>query len=309
MNETDSRVRARLQLYWRAASDDHGLKMGASDVPELSPWSAAFISYVACAAGVSPADLPPASRHLDYVDHVIFRAIRTPDDPTARFVPAEPMATALRPGDLLCADRGRSDGAPELDRWQLPPAARLRREIQAARRALEARYPGRLAPGPDLYVGFSQGAHRISRMAVDDPAAYPRVQLVEGGASLWRDARRYARSEGRVAFVCAMRWCEMRGTRAARTLERGRAQARLERRDGAHHDLRVMEPAIRETFEWLVAGDARFGAAPLAYDRRPLHFARDFATTVRRGCPGLSPRDGLRRFRRENDVETSLPER
>ncbi|MEN2988853.1 DUF2272 domain-containing protein [Tistrella sp. BH-R2-4] len=118
LDETDSRVRARLQLYWRAASDDHGLKMGASDVPELSPWSAAFISYVACAAGVSPADLPPASRHLDYVDHVIFRAIRTPDDPTARFVPAEPMATALRPGDLLCADRGRSDGAPELDRWE-----------------------------------------------------------------------------------------------------------------------------------------------------------------------------------------------
>ncbi|GAB5548008.1 MAG: hypothetical protein SangKO_077680 [Sandaracinaceae bacterium] len=163
---------------------------------------------------------------------------------------------------LLCPRGEPRADAPELDRWQLPAAARLRREIQAARRALEARYPGRLAPGPDLYVGFSQGAHRISRMAVDDPAAYPRIQLVEGGASLWRDARRYARSEGRVAFVCAMRWCEMRGTRAARTLERGRAQARLERRDGAHHDLRVMEPAIRETFEWLIAGDARFGAAP-----------------------------------------------
>ncbi len=161
---------------------------------------------------------------------------------------------------LLCPRGVPREDAPELDRWQLPAAGPLRREIAAARRALAARFEGRVDDGPDVYVGFSQGAHRISRLALADPTRYPRVQLVEGGASFWRGPRRYARSRGRVAFVCAMRWCELRGERVRRTLERGGAEARLDRRDGAHHDLRVMEPAIRETFEWLIRDAPRFRA-------------------------------------------------
>lgn len=159
---------------------------------------------------------------------------------------------------LLCPRGEPRTDAPELDRWQLPVAARLRREIAAARQALAARFADRIDDGPDVYVGFSQGAHRISRMATAAPARYPRVQLVEGGASFWRTPGRYARSRGRAAFVCAMRWCELRGARAQRVIDRGRAQARIERREGAHHDLRVMQPAIRDTFEWLIAGDPRF---------------------------------------------------
>jgi len=159
---------------------------------------------------------------------------------------------------ILCPRGEARADAPGQDRWQLPVAARLRREIAAGRAALVARHPGRVADGPDVYVGFSQGAHRISRMALADPARFPRVQLIEGGASFWRGPTRYARHGGRVALVCAMRWCEQRGRRAAEALNRGRAEARLERRDGAHHDFDVMEPAIRETFEWLVADDPRF---------------------------------------------------
>lgn len=161
---------------------------------------------------------------------------------------------------LLCPRGIPREDAPELDRWQFPAAGPLRREIAAARRALVARFEGRVADGPDVYVGFSQGAHRVSRLALADPARYPRVQLVEGGASFWRGASRYARSPGRVAFVCAVRWCALRGEQARRVLDRGRAEARLERREGRHHDLDVMEPAIRETFEWLVRDDPRFRA-------------------------------------------------
>jgi len=163
---------------------------------------------------------------------------------------------------VLCPRGVPRADAPGLDRWQLPLAVPLAREIAAGRRALAARFPGRLADGPDLYVGFSQGAHRVSRLAASDPADFPRVQLIEGGASFWRGTRRYARTAGRVAFVCAVGWCELRGARAVRALNRGAAEARLERRDGAHHDLQVMEPAIRETFEWLVADDPRFGPPP-----------------------------------------------
>ena len=88
-----------------------------------------------------------------------------------------------------------------------------------------------------------------------------RIQLVEGGATFWRGTQRYGRSHGRVAFVCSTRWCELRGRGAVDRLRRAPAEARLERREGVHHDLEVMGPAIRETFEWLVADDPRFAQA------------------------------------------------
>lgn len=171
-------------------------------------------------------------------------------------------ATVVRGRAWLLCPRGlpRTD-APALDRWQFPAAGPLGREIAAARRALAARFEGRVDDGPDLYVGFSQGAHRVSRMAEARPEAFPRIQLVEGGATFWRGPRRYARSHGRVAFVCAMRWCEQRGRGSVERLGRAHVEARLERREGAHHDLEVMGPAIRETFEWLVADDPRFAQA------------------------------------------------
>lgn len=162
---------------------------------------------------------------------------------------------------LLCPRGVPRTDAPGQDRWELPPAHRLAREVAAARRALAERFPGRVDDGPDVWVGFSQGAHRVSRMAAADPARFARIQLVEGGNSMWRPdgARRYAPSTGRVALVCAMRWCEQRGAVLARALRDGTAEARLERIPAAHHDLRTMEPAIARTFDWLIEGDARFG--------------------------------------------------
>lgn len=171
-------------------------------------------------------------------------------------------ATVVRGRAFLLCPRGipRTD-APGQDRWQLPLAGPLAREIAAARRALGGRFEGRLDDGPDLYVGFSQGAHRVSRMAEARPEAFPRIQLVEGGDTFWRGPVRWARTRGRVAFVCAVGWCDQRGRASAARLARGPADARVERRPGAHHDLEVMAPAIRETFEWLIEGDPRFAPA------------------------------------------------
>lgn len=157
---------------------------------------------------------------------------------------------------VLCPRGIQRSDAP--DRYELPIAARLVREITAAREALVARYPGRVDEGPDVYVGFSQGAHRIARMAEGDPERYPMIQLVEGGAMLWRESTRYARSSGRAALVCAVRWCERRATALAERLERGHASARHERIPAAHHELDVMAPAIQRTFDWLVSDDPRF---------------------------------------------------
>ena len=162
---------------------------------------------------------------------------------------------------ILCPrGRPRTD-APSLDRWELPHAHLLRREIAAGRRALAARFPGRIDDSaPDVYVGFSQGAHRIARMAAGDPSRYPRIQLVEGGNALFRvpGAQRYARQPGRAAVVCALPWCATRGQILVRTLEQGRASGRTERIPAAHHDIPTMAPAIQRTFDWLVEDDPRF---------------------------------------------------
>ncbi|MFK7987207.1 MAG: hypothetical protein AB8I08_14380 [Sandaracinaceae bacterium] len=166
---------------------------------------------------------------------------------------------------LLCPRGVPRDDAPGSDRWSLPAVEPLMAEIAAGRRALESRYPGRLI-GTDVYVGFSQGAHRVASLAARDPGAHPRIQLVEGGRGMWRraGARRYARHGGRVAVVCAMQWCETRGERMARTLERGgRVAVQRERIPAAHADLRAMGPAIQRTFDWLIAGDRRFESATM----------------------------------------------
>lgn len=161
---------------------------------------------------------------------------------------------------VLCPRGIPRTDAPQQDRWELPEAPALAREVAAARRALAERYPGRVDEGPDVWVGFSQGAHRVAALALAEPARFTRVQLVEGGRPLWNAAaaRRLAATDARVALVCAMRWCEQRTEALARTLRAGRVRVELERIPAAHHDLVTMEPAIRRTFEWLVAEEPRF---------------------------------------------------
>lgn len=66
-------------------------------------WSAAFISFVARAAGVPTYDLPSSSRHARYIDAVIARSFEDPEH--AAFLPRAPEEYVPRPGDLLCADR------------------------------------------------------------------------------------------------------------------------------------------------------------------------------------------------------------
>jgi hypothetical protein len=69
-----------------------------------APWSAAFISWVMCEAGLgAETQFRRAIAHHTYID----QAIRARDDraPEAAFVAYDPGETAIAPGDMLCSSR------------------------------------------------------------------------------------------------------------------------------------------------------------------------------------------------------------
>jgi hypothetical protein len=118
--ESDPANFPRVLAYWRAVPDDEGAiatnrtlyaaalagAPGGAALWQEPYWSAAFISYVLGAAGVDRREFPPSAAHSDYVDALIRDALAFPA--TAPFLPRSPAELAPRPGDLLCADRGRT---------------------------------------------------------------------------------------------------------------------------------------------------------------------------------------------------------
>jgi hypothetical protein len=86
----------RVNQYWRAA-----YMPGLTGRDCRQPWSAAFISWVMNAAGVSDELFPPAQAHWIYLSHFIARARHA--EPI--FVPRTISEYSPRPGDLICAAR------------------------------------------------------------------------------------------------------------------------------------------------------------------------------------------------------------
>jgi hypothetical protein len=118
--ESDPANFPRVLAYWRAVPQDEGAvarnrrlyaaalagdPQGAALWQEPF-WSAAFVSYVMQAAGVDRREFPGDAAHAAYVDALIADATRFPA--TAPFLPRSPFEVPPRPGDLLCADRGRT---------------------------------------------------------------------------------------------------------------------------------------------------------------------------------------------------------
>jgi predicted esterase len=162
---------------------------------------------------------------------------------------------------VLCP-RGapRRDVPRAEDRWTYRGADAVVREVEAARRALVARYGARVAGGPDVWVGFSLGAHLVAELAsrADGPR---RIQLVEGGRTLFRHAgarRRFARAGGRVAIVCGQRSCDAAARAASEAIVAAGGDARVRFVEVGHQRHPLMTPLLRETLDWLVAGDPRF---------------------------------------------------
>jgi predicted esterase len=174
----------------------------------------------------------------------------------------ELWARIVKDKALLLCIRGRARGPNPADGEYYPDHPTLERETFAALAALRARYPERIAAGPVLYAGFSQGATMGALMLVEHAEEVTRLVLVEGGFADWSVARaRTFRERGgeRVLFVCGRKECAGPARNSAYWFKLAGVPARVEYVPGAghSHDGRV-EARIVATLPWLLEGDARF---------------------------------------------------
>jgi hypothetical protein len=110
--------------YWSAAEEGAGAIRaqnrawngdGGDDVGWVQPWSAAFISWVMCEAGLGDmAQFERSVAHRVYID----QAIRARDGsaPDAAFIAHDAGEEIIAPGDLLCNARGSADYLSLADR-------------------------------------------------------------------------------------------------------------------------------------------------------------------------------------------------
>lgn len=161
--------------------------------------------------------------------------------PRGAYAPADSTKT-----DLRYTHRG---GAP------------LLAYIDASLSALEARYPGYVDTSTPLLAGFSLGASEILALAVDDPARFPRIALVEGGTSGWTDARidAYVRGGGlRVVYGAGQRANEVAAKATVKRLLAHGLDARVVYAPVGHTFDPPLEDAIHGELAWWVAGDPRW---------------------------------------------------
>lgn len=112
MMEDDGAVRATIAGYWAATGSEEAMRVqsivnyGWHDAGWAMPWSAAFISWLACEAGWSPQQFRRSGGHYDYM----LAAVRARDgsDPGHAYVAYDLAETVPAAGDLLCTARGSS---------------------------------------------------------------------------------------------------------------------------------------------------------------------------------------------------------
>ncbi|WP_439573635.1 DUF2272 domain-containing protein [Phreatobacter sp.] len=106
--------RADLSDTERQALQAAAERAAAVDVP----WSAAFVSHVVLSAGVSRSRFAASMAHVDYVAEAARRS-RAETGGTAHsalYRACDPLATPVRPGDLVCLHRHRPGEAPPAGR-------------------------------------------------------------------------------------------------------------------------------------------------------------------------------------------------
>jgi len=110
----------RVNQYWRAVGMS---RLSGKDCKE--PWSAAFISWVMQEAGVPQSLFPPAASHRDYLSH--FMAVG--NSPEAVFIPHTIQEYKPKPGDLICANRGKGYFGEVVEELPLSLNAKLHCDI------------------------------------------------------------------------------------------------------------------------------------------------------------------------------------
>ncbi|WP_304298727.1 DUF2272 domain-containing protein [Chromatium okenii] len=89
----------RVNVYWRIVKEPQLTGMDCN-----KPWSAAFISWIMQAAGVPTTQFPLAEAHSTYIASIIANA----SEPRRWFVPRRISDYSPKPGDLICASRGKA---------------------------------------------------------------------------------------------------------------------------------------------------------------------------------------------------------
>jgi predicted esterase len=138
------------------------------------------------------------------------------------------------------------------------------RETTAALDALRSRFGARVAEGPALYAGYSQGAIHGAPLLQLRPESYPRAVFIEGGAA-WTaaSAARYRKAGGkRLLYVCGTAGCRKGAERAVKIVSDSGVDTELIWLPTAGHDYPPrMGELITERLGWLVRDDPRWSDA------------------------------------------------
>jgi hypothetical protein len=94
-HEAQPAMLSRVLMYWYAVTRSPIVGYQG----ELEPWSAAFISWLARSAILTPEEFPATVFHWDYIERFLAGG------GGARFVARDPRAYAPRVGDLVCVSR------------------------------------------------------------------------------------------------------------------------------------------------------------------------------------------------------------
>jgi len=136
-------------------------------------------------------------------------------------------------------------------------------ENTAALTALRARFGSRVADGPALYAGYSQGAIHGAPLLQMRPEQYPRAVFIEGGA-LWTaaSAAKYRRGGGqRLLFVCGTTGCKKGATRAVKLLTDAGVEVQFIWVPSAGHDYPPqMAELVAGKIQWMVGDDSRWSS-------------------------------------------------
>jgi predicted esterase len=167
---------------------------------------------------------------------------------------------------VLCP-RGAYDArrsTPSDRRYTHPGGEPLIAHVEAALRALAARYEGQVDTERPILAGFSLGATEVALLAQRMPDRFPRVAVLEGGLDVWYGPAivAFATHGGeRVLFGCGSAWCTPSAAAAASRLGRGGLEAHVAYA-GVGHTLGVpLQTALREELAWFTGGDERWRLA------------------------------------------------
>lgn len=133
--------------------------------------------------------------------------------------------------------------------------------IDASLDALEVRYPDYADTRAPVLAGFSLGASEILALAVQAPARFPRIALVEGAMSGWTDARIDAYRDGggqRVLYGAGQRVNEAAAKATAKRLIARGLDARVVYAPVNHTFDPPLEDAIQGELDWFVEGEPRW---------------------------------------------------